>query len=950
MPRASVILPWDRPFLPQLVDLLLSEQTRAPFNLSSLLIVVPTQQAGRRLRQALAVTAAERGSGVLAPKIVTPEQLLSHESSNAAVASTLDGVAAWTVLLQDLDLNHYRAIFPSDPPRQDANWAAGLAQQLASLQTQFGEHALDFSEVAQRVRDTERESERWSALSELEQAWKDVLEGQKLVPPNAAKRAALTDLPAPSEVTRIVLAGVIDPLPFSLQLLQRWSESVSIQVISHGDPAQEIFDVWGRVRPESVVGRPLPLGERGVLHVVRDTRESATLTATLAGEYRAMPQTFAVGVLDRPSLKALELAFHSRGLGARDLSGVSLGAVGLGLLAVQLLDLVHDTRPVSLTQIFRHPAFASFATESQSWAANQAELLAGLDRMMNDHLPSDLATLVAFAVQDAGSAPSGKKGLTLASIDLAGAVTWLAEVGEALRSRSLSKTLRAALGEIIGSRTFNLAQDDDAARAEEVEELGEILDRFADVEARFPALKAEAAATVLKRAIQTARRFPTHSADGWDLQGWLELAYEDAPHLVLVGFNEGSVPETVRGDIFLPNSLRQFLGLRSNEDRFRRDQILLEAQLRSRGKNGRVDIIIPRMSDSGDPLQPSRLLFCCADDELVPRAKLLFAELPPPRGAPARRPAWRLQPLSAKLTTSFSPSKLKAYLACPYRYYLKHVLRMEAIEVGKRELSATTFGNFCHAALEQLGKDETMRDVLDVNKLSSYLAAALEQTTRHELGVVDSFALRVQLESGRARLQAAAAIEAEERSRGWRIEQCEQPWTLTFGDMVINGRIDRIDRNLNTGAYRLIDYKTSDRGKSPEQAHWLRYKPTELHVLPESIFDMQGEPWRWVDLQLPLYLLAMRANYGSDVAAGYFVLPKTKAETGIRLWTQLAPEHLAYAETCARAIGAAVAHGRFWPPAERGYEDDTDYLFPDGIEADVDQARMLELFTGGGPT
>jgi hypothetical protein len=161
--------------------------------------------------------------------------------------------------------------------------------------------------------------------------------------------------------------------------------------------------------------------------------------------------------------------------------------------------------------------------------------------------------------------------------------------------------------------------------------------------------------------------------------------------------------------------------------------------------------------------------------------------------------------------------------------------------------------------------------------------------------------------------------------------------------MVINGRIDRIDHNPLTGAYRLIDYKTSDKGHPPEEAHWTRYRDSEKHVLAESIFTMDDKPWRWLDLQLPLYLISMREKFGSNVAAGYFVLPKTKENTAIRLWEQLTPEHLLHAEATAKAIGRAVAQGRFWPPAEKGYADDFDYLFPDGVLAAVDSAAMESL-------
>jgi len=926
--------------LPQLVDFLLREYPGSPIDLSTVAIVVPTQQASRRLRQALAVAAAAQHSGVLAPRIFTPDQLVAPISLSD-VASPADVAAAWTALLQEIQLEAFSAIFPRVPDRRDARWGTALAHQFSSLQTQLGEHGLDFTDVARVLSHGHIESDRWAALANLESAWKQFLAAKKLRSPNAAKVHTADEARPPEGIARLFIAGVIDPLPLSLRVLERWAEFLPVEVISFGEA--ELFDEWGRVRENAVEGRTLPIGERAALHVVRDLKTGAELAASLASGYTSAPTTLALGAIHPRATPALQVALRGRQLEGHDLGGIALASAGLGLLATLLLELLTDSRPIFLAQIFRHPEFARFATVKQNWASDEADLLRVLDDVINQHLPSDLDSLLDFAHTHVSKKTSSDSQTSFTLVDLESAVRWLLDFSRQMRRRGVPQTLRSALVAISGASAFNFANEHDRQRAEELEQLGEILEQFAEVERRFPSLGPDASALVLKNTLQHARRFPPTTGLGWDLQGWLELPYEDAPQLVLVGMNEGAIPETIRGDLFLPNSLRETLGLRGNAARARRDQILLEGYLRARQQRGRVDLIVPRASDQGDPLQPSRLLFACTDQELVARAKQLFAELPPTHSTPARRAAWKLAPLLYTPSASFSPSKLKQYLLCPYRYYLRHVLRMEAVETEKHELSAADFGNLCHFALERLGKDERMRDLRDPQVLSDYLMTALDEEAAAMLGPVTNFTLQVQLESARARLRAAAAVEAAERAEGWRIEACEEPWSLTFDRMLINGRIDRIDRHEATGAYRLIDYKTSDSGRPPEEAHWTRYRGTEKHVLPESVFTMDGKPWRWLDLQLPLYLLAMREKFGSNVAAGYFVLPKTKESTAIRLWTQLTPEHLVHAEATAQAIGRAVANGRFWPPAEDAYADDFDYLFPDGVDAAVDGAAMEAL-------
>ena len=58
-------------------------------DLSDRMIVVPTQQAGRRLRAALAVHAAARGGAVLAPRVVVPEQILGLALPPGATVATI---------------------------------------------------------------------------------------------------------------------------------------------------------------------------------------------------------------------------------------------------------------------------------------------------------------------------------------------------------------------------------------------------------------------------------------------------------------------------------------------------------------------------------------------------------------------------------------------------------------------------------------------------------------------------------------------------------------------------------------------------------------------------------------------------------------------------------------------------------------------------------------------
>ena len=195
---------------------------------------------------------------------------------------------------------------------------------------------------------------------------------------------------------------------------------------------------------------------------------------------------------------------------------------------------------------------------------------------------------------------------------------------EQLAREPLSVGLTGFLQTALANREFHSADNSDESYVEAVAKLNE---RLAKLEAAVPAKAKRHAAQELALVLDDLGRgalFPERPADTIDLQGWLELAWEDAPHLIVAGANEGVLPETIHGDRFLPESIRSPLGLRSNEDRFARDAWLLELLIRSRGDDGQVDFFVGRQRHNGDPLKPSRLLFRCPDSQLAERVEHLL--------------------------------------------------------------------------------------------------------------------------------------------------------------------------------------------------------------------------------------------------------------------------------------------------------------------------------------
>ena len=113
--------------------------------------------------------------------------------------------------------------------------------------------------------------------------------------------------------------------------------------------------------------------------------------------------------------------------------------------------------------------------------------------------------------------------------------------------------------------------------------------------------------------------------------------------------------------------------------------------------------------------------------------------------------------------------------------------------------------------------------------------------------------------------------------------------------MRIKGKIDRIDQNERDGSWMIIDYKTSEAGKTPDRTHKASRSSGRV----------------WDDLQLPLYHhLAAQHGVSGSVQLAYMNLPK-KAEQETLHVARWSLADLDDAIGTARDIVRNVRAGRF---------------------------------------
>ncbi|MEM7791840.1 MAG: PD-(D/E)XK nuclease family protein [Verrucomicrobiota bacterium] len=919
MPR-SVLIDWNQPLIPAVTKKLLDSIDSKILDLSATLLVAPTVQSGRRLLEALALAASSEGRGILPPRIITPDQLLGDTLKDKPVASEDQVLAAWITVLREIHLPYFSAVFPVEPA-DSSGWRLGMAQRFIELQSELGAEGLNMNAISERAEKNGMEVARWNQMAQLESLYSETLNVRGLIDPVQARKNAAKTYKAPSLIRRILLLATPDPQPLALEAIAHTEAQTDVEVWIYGEDTGH-FDQWGRPVTEFWIQRSLDFENWNCrLRTVLDPRACASEVAQQAST--AEPESVLIGLADKRLNLPVAKAMARRGIATYDPEGEPLSYGKIGRLAELLGQLSGSPEIAVVRSLLQHPDLFNWLKSEDS----QETILRNLDRLYERHLAPDLGTLLHFSMR-----PSEPSALHEALIQIQKLASKLEDKG------SYAGALAYILQEIYEAPDL-ISNEGKLPFKDQAAAIRKLLDQAYQSETDFPDLEKEVTQTSLQLRLKRTKVYPDRNQNAHDLLGWLELLWNDAPHLILAGLNEGIVPEAVVGDAFLPETLRERLGLRTNADRFARDAYLLEAVCRRRAKHGKIDLFIPQAEENTTPLKPSRLLFLGPHETLVPRTSQLFQTPARHNQTSLHHLPWKLSPPPGhELPHSLSVSALKSYLQCPFRFFLKHILKMQPLDVETRELTPAAFGNLFHDTIENL-KGRRLSSETKAEELLEALERLVDQLIWKRYGKKISFALRLQREALLARVNAFVIhqIEDIEKFGSILISDTENDFEVDLEDFTIRGRIDRIDQR--GGGIELIDYKTSDRPQTPAQAHLavVAKKVPPSHLPAEAFFESEGKTYRWTDLQLPLYVMAKAEEYDERPSVAYFNLAKTLDKSGIERWETFSQSHLDSARACAAAVIAKIRSGVFWPPnldIPSNY-DDYAHLFPDGIEKSV---------------
>jgi ATP-dependent helicase/nuclease subunit B len=928
MAATREFLNWDKGALPRAAEWLIARaenRNAHRCDLRQTLCVMPGRRAGRLLLGHLIVQCHKQKLQPLPPTILTPGQMIDQLLEvHQPLASAVESQWAWAAALKRAEAESIAALLPRRPADDDWRSWLELAQVSANLHEQLAGGRVGFADVADLAQRREMfgESDRWQALDLVFSLYHDTLKQCGLCDAHQARESRLAELAehpeagkaAPAQTMSVVLIGVAE-----LNELQRASLAScrrNVTALIHA-PAEfaDRFDAYGCVVPNKWEDVEIGLRDEQIVMADRPTdqaQEALRAIAAWGGKYSAGEITIGLG--NAELVRALQHAGEWAGVPLRSAEGAALGNSPPCRALKAIGEWLDDNRFAPFAAMLRHPDIEQWVWKRTRDAdAGVSDWLSLLDRYFADHLHERIAEewLGDDATRARMQAVHGEVCELIAPLT---AKPLNRAVGE------WCQPILDVLTELYEAPVGSAGESPE--RRLRIDACTLLRDALAEFYAAPLSLQPRVNAA---QAIELALELVAGQSVPDDLQhdqiemlGWLELHLDDAPALVIAGFNEGDIPQSASADPFLPDSLRASLGLPCNATRYARDAYLIEAMRHSRAE---LKVIAGRTSASGEPLTPSRLLLTCESNALVKRIATFCGENEVKHAPPAPIGLQGLAAVESKFVVPALPAELpireamsitefRQYLACPYRYALSKLLRLEAMDDSATELDALKFGSLAHDVLCEFGRDDKINASEDAEKIERYLLRVLDGAAPREFGKSRLPAIAVQMARLQQRLRSFARLQAQLNAEGWRIRHCELEFKGNVqldvpgqAAMPLRGVIDRIDYNDKLKQWRIIDYKTGETAMSPHKSHH------DCEKLPDSV----PKEWAWHDLQLPLYHYLARQsalNITGEISLAYICLPKQAdgVDVSEAKWPR---EFLDHAINTAREVVRNIRAGKF---------------------------------------
>jgi ATP-dependent helicase/nuclease subunit B len=454
-------------------------------------------------------------------------------------------------------------VFPTLPRGTDLPRWEVLAEEVRNLHLELCRGGLRFEDVAALFRRGEMpfdDAERWIALAAAQARYETLLRDEERadleleVLTTATADRVLFDLP-------LWLVGVVEIPESHLRLIRRLQSPPNVVV--HAPEAEAGgFDELGTLIAPWWLDRESPVEDEHIVIADRPSDQAAAVAAELSmlGDAFSV-EDVAVAVPDPGLVPFLERTLGSEDLRTRVAAGAPLSGTRPFRLLAAIADYLDRPEWSTFAALARHPDLG----------LDRLAPLDRLDRHHRDHLPSRLDRSLPVP-DDASRNSLDRAREALDGPRLLGTLSGCEALSE------WPRRIMAVLVECYGATS--LSRDDPSDRRLLIA-LQKIRSAAGNLQSLPPVADEQchpsAAIRLLLEEVRSEVVVDEPGDMAIELLPWREMRLEDAPVAVVTGFNEPFLPRSAGADQFLPDRLRQRLGLVDNTRAYARDAYELTA-------------------------------------------------------------------------------------------------------------------------------------------------------------------------------------------------------------------------------------------------------------------------------------------------------------------------------------------------------------------------------------
>ena len=345
--------------------------------------------------------------------------------------------------------------------------------------------------------------------------------------------------------------------------------------------------------------------------------------------------------------------------------------------------------------------------------------------------------------------------------------------------------------------------------------------------------------------------FNTEPLQNLEIIGMLETRNLNFDNVIILNVEEEIIPGSKKVEPLIPLGIYKILGIPSvkdNEEIFKyyferlvkssKSVHLFYIQSDERTKSRYIEEIIWRKELEAKKLDALRVDNFFAKIDLITKRE----------NEPIKKDKFIIEKLKGK---KFSVTDIDIFLKCQIKFYYEKVLGLQPLKEISEDIEAKDRGSEIHEILKEtfypfknkiLSSDnynqilEKLKEVIE-KKLGNKASNSGE---RYLFKIIAEY-----------KLQSFLKKYLKEEKKKFMIKKLEKKYEAKFGDIILEGKIDRVDYFPDDDKYLIIDYKTSG-----EQNNYS--SEIDLEIVSKNDIEIIRENIK--SFQLPVYIFLFSKN------------------------------------------------------------------------------------------